>query len=43
MTTAWTPTPQELAALMAGASVHFCILGTAYPPITVSVGPTPEG
>jgi hypothetical protein len=42
MVTAWTPTQQELAALIAGASIHVCILGTAHPPITVSVGPTPE-
>jgi len=43
MTTARTPTPQELAALLAGASVHVCILGTAHPPITVSVRPPLEG
>ncbi len=42
MTTAWTPTPEELAALVAGASVHVCILGTAHPPIIVAVGPAPE-
>jgi hypothetical protein len=41
MTTAWTPTPAELAALNAGASIHVCILGTQHPPISVSVGPVP--
>lgn len=38
MTTAWTPTPKELAALLAGASVHVSILGTMHPPIIVEVG-----
>lgn len=41
MTTAWVPTPQELEALNAGASIHVMILGTAHPPIMVGVGPTP--
>lgn len=41
MTTAWTPTPDELAALNAGASVYVSLLGTAHPPIYVSVGEAP--
>jgi hypothetical protein len=43
MTTAWLPTPEELAALNAGASVHVTILGVAHPPILVGVGPCSEG
>jgi hypothetical protein len=43
MTTAWTPTPDELAALSAGAAVHVTILGTVHPPILVTVGAPPEG
>ena len=42
MITAWIPTPDELAALNAGASIHVRILGTAHPPMMVSVGPAPE-
>ena len=42
MTTAWMPTPEELAALAAGASVHVSLLGTAHPPILVDVGEPPK-
>lgn len=38
MTTAWFPTPEELAALAAGAPVYVRILGTAHPPIQVFTG-----
>lgn len=40
--TAWLPTPEELAALNAGAAVHVRILGTQHPPIMLSVGTVPE-
>ncbi|WP_296584274.1 hypothetical protein [Xanthobacter sp.] len=43
MVTAWLPTPDEVAALMAGAAVHVRILGTAHPPIMLGVGPSGEG
>jgi hypothetical protein len=42
MVTAWLPSPDELAALNAGAAVHVCILGTSHPPIMVGVGQPPE-
>lgn len=42
MLTAWKPTPAELAALNAGASVHVRILGRVPPPMNVTVGPAPE-
>ena len=42
MVTAWFPTPDELAALNAGAPVHVRILGTAHPPIMVETGDAPE-
>jgi hypothetical protein len=42
MVTAWTPTPEELAALNAGACVHVRILGSVPPPMMVLVGPAPE-
>jgi hypothetical protein len=41
MVTAWQPTPDELARLNAGASVHLRILGVAHPPVMVEVGPAP--
>jgi hypothetical protein len=41
MTTAWFPTPDEIAAIVAGAPVHVRILGTAHPPIMVEVGAPP--
>lgn len=41
MVTAWTPTPDELARLNAGASVHLRILGTIHPPVMVEVGTPP--
>lgn len=42
MTTAWLPTPDELAALHAGAPIHVRILGTSHPPIMVEVGAEPQ-
>ncbi|MEO0589113.1 MAG: hypothetical protein AAFZ11_00985 [Pseudomonadota bacterium] len=42
MVTAWKPTPAELDALNAGASVHVRLLGTVPPPMMVMVGPAPE-
>lgn len=41
MTTAWQPTPEELAALNQGAAVHVRILGRDHPPIMLGVGPIP--
>lgn len=41
METAWTPTPAELEALNAGASVVLRILGTTHPPVMVYVGNPP--
>ena len=43
MTTAWHPTPAELEALKAGASVHVTVLGSVPPPMIVAVGPAPSG
>ena len=42
MTTAWTPTTEELAALNAGASVNVHLQGTGHPPIMVNVGEVPR-
>jgi hypothetical protein len=42
MVTAWLPTPEELALLNAGASVHVRILGELPPPMMVTVGYVPR-
>ncbi len=42
LTTAWEPTPIELARLLNGAKVHVSILGLSHPPISLSVGETPR-
>lgn len=41
MTSAWLPTPDELAALNAGAAVHVMLDGVTPAPMLVSVGPVP--
>jgi hypothetical protein len=41
LVTAWTPTPEELAALNAGANVHIRLFCQTHPPIMVFVGPPP--
>jgi hypothetical protein len=42
MTTAWIPTPEEIAKLVMGASVHVKMLGRIPPPMLVEVGDVPE-
>lgn len=42
MVTAWFPTPEELAALNAGAPVHVRILGTVPPPMMLMTGEAPD-
>lgn len=41
MTSAWLPTPDELAALNAGAAVHVKIWGNNPAPMLVEVGEKP--
>lgn len=41
MVSSWQPTPAELEQIASGAPIHIMILGSAHPPIIVSVGPTP--
>lgn len=38
MVSAWEPTPDELAALNAGASVKLWVSGRIHPVVTISVG-----
>lgn len=41
MVTAWIPTPEEIARIVAGAPVHLRILGTLHPPVMLEVGDAP--
>lgn len=42
VTTAWTPSPSELEAMQAGASIYVQILCPVVFPMSVTVGPIPE-
>lgn len=42
MVTAWFPTPEEIAAIQAGAPIHVRILGKVPPPMMVSTGQVPS-
>jgi len=42
MMSLWEPTPDELARLNAGAKVSLIVLGTAHPPVSLSVGMPPK-
>lgn len=43
MVSAWEPTPDEIAAIQAGAKIEVSIMGTVHPPILLQVGAAPEG
>lgn len=42
MVSAWSPTPDELERLNAGARVYLKVLGTVHPPVLLEVGEPPE-
>jgi hypothetical protein len=42
MRSVWFPSPAELAALNAGASIELLLLGSKHPPVIMSVGEVPE-
>lgn len=41
LTSAWFPTPAEMAALNSGAPVLLTIIGGGHPPVYLSVGENP--
>ena len=43
MATAWQPTPDEIARIVAGAPIYLTILGSAHPPVCMDVGQPPKG
>lgn len=42
MVSAWLPTPDELAALNAGAPIHLRVVGSGHPPVILTVGEVPK-
>ena len=38
MLSAWQPSPEELAALNAGAKIYLHVIGGIHPPVAISVG-----
>lgn len=42
MTSAWEPTPDELALILKGAPVMLTVWGTAHPPVALHVGEPPR-
>ena len=42
METAWLPTPEELAALQAGAAIILRVVGHGHPPVMLYVGDVPS-
>lgn len=42
MQSVWTPSPDELAALNAGANVLLEVVGKGHPPVMLSVGDAPS-
>jgi hypothetical protein len=39
MTSAWFPTPDELARIAAGAPVYLSVCGNGHPPVSLWAGP----
>lgn len=42
MVTAWIPDPDEISRILAGAPIYLHVLGTAHPPVMITVGEIPE-
>lgn len=42
MVSAWFPTPDELAAINAGAPIVLRCIGDVHPPVSMAVGEEPE-
>jgi hypothetical protein len=41
MVSAWMPTPDEIARIVAGAPVYLSVIGRRHPPVRLSVGEPP--
>jgi hypothetical protein len=42
MVSAWFPTPEEIAHVVAGAPIHLTVIGAGHPPVSLGVGKVPE-
>lgn len=42
MVTSWQPTPAEQKLICAGAPIYLWVLGSAHPPVMLTVGEVPE-
>ncbi len=42
MISTWEPTEDELERLKAGASVQLWVVGTAHPPVSLTIGELPD-
>jgi len=42
MQTVWHPTPDEMAAIAAGAPIYLSLVGIAHPPVMLIVGDAPQ-
>lgn len=42
MVSSWQPTPDEIAAIQAGAPIYLHVWGSMHPPVAVAVGPAPK-
>ncbi len=42
METAWLPTPDEIAAIAAGAPIILRVVGTGHPPVMIYTGEVPQ-
>lgn len=43
MVTAWHPTPKEIEAIEAGATIYLHVCGVAHPPVKMEVGEKADG
>lgn len=41
MVSAWEPTPEEIARIVAGGSIHLWVQGTLHPVVSMTVGGEP--
>lgn len=42
MTSAWYPTPEEIALIVKGAPIHLEIVSASHPPVLLTVGEAPK-
>lgn len=43
MVSSWSPTPDEIERINAGASIYLIVVGQVHPPVKLEVGESPDG